>query len=257
MINSMFDFVHKFIIIIELFPILIGLWLYLTNILASRLFLGFSKDKEIDIIITTSEFKKDSIGGLHAARATTGIGQIQGISIASRLIGRLYQKKSIQIQMSELIVHRPDKDLILLGGPAKNKIAKKYIDILHEKHSNLNFKFDDINTLIELNEFKISRPNLDVDNDGNVDADYAIVICTTNPFAVEHRRLILCAGFTSYGTAGGATWLFEDILLKGYKGIKRLRNINTIKYPSFIAVIKVGVASSQIISTECVQIVQL
>lgn len=254
MLDSIFDITHKFIVVAELIPILIAVWLYVTNISASRFFLGFSKNKIVDIIITTSEFKKDDVGGLHAVRSTTGIGQIQGISIASRLIGRLYSKKSIQIQMSGQIVHRPDKDLILLGGPAKNKITKKYLENFYEKHPGSTLKFDDINPVIELKDFKISAPDLDINNDGKVDNDYSIVICSTNPFSVEQHRLILCAGFTTYGTAGGATWLFEDVLLKGYKGIKRVKGIDKIKHPSFVAVIKVGVASGQIISTECVQI---
>jgi hypothetical protein len=261
MTDSIFNVLNNiatFAAIIQFIIIIVGFGVYINKYWFSRFFLGFSHNKndKIDIVITTSEIKKDDIGGIHAARATTGIGQILGISIISRVIGKLYGKKNIEVQLSELIVQRPDKDLVLLGGPSKNKLTKKYIRKLNEEHPSLNFEFDDVNLLLRIKDLTISEPNLDIDKDGKVDTDYAVVLCSSNPFSAKNRRLILCAGFTSYGTAGGVVWLFEDVLSKGYKSLKKINHIGVLKKPSFAAIIKVDVVKNQIVATECIRIIQ-
>lgn len=251
-----FEIIQKIGDLLAFVPFLIMVYYWIITYLPSRRFLGFNKDEEIDFIVTTSDLKKDE-KGLKVLRATTGIGQIIGIAEAAKIIGKLYRKKAINIQLSGLLTQRPNKDLILLGGPAKNEISKKFIRIFKERNKDLKFEFDDISTTIRLDDIEIIRPDLDCDADGNIDFDYSIVIVSDNPFSSKKRRAIFCAGFTSYGTSGGATWLFDDLLLKNAKRLKILENLENNKKASFIAIIKVQIASKQVVGTECIKMIEL
>lgn len=251
-----FDIIDKIGVVLGFIPFVLGIYYWLITYRPARRFLSFSSNEEIDIIVTISDFKKDE-KGLSIKRATTGIGQIKGIASAARLIGRLYRKKSVNVQLSGIITQRPDKDLIVLGGPAKNNISKKLIEIFKSKNSEISFEFNDVSPKIKLDDFTVSEPDLDLNGDGEIDKDYAIVISWKNPFAVKDRRVIMCAGFTSYGTAGGAIWLFEDMLMQSGWKLKKLNGLTNYKKSNFVAVIEIRIASGQVIGTECVKISEI
>jgi len=239
--------------LIGIIPVIYISYQYLLNYLPVRKFLAFNSVSEVDAILTTSSID-DSSKGAKVQRATTGIGQVQGVSHLSKFVGKFYKKKTINIYLGNGLTIRPNKDVVLLGGASKNEYSRRFLNILSEKNPNFNLIIDDEKSNLTFTDsdevYDISY--LDIHN-GLPTKDIGIVICCKNPFspASESGRLIYCAGFTSYGTSGSALWIFDDILTaKG--GFKHLVSKVGNKSPNFIAILNLEIVNGGVAAVELI-----
>lgn len=222
-------------------PIIVSAYYFLGNIFPVRKFFGFSDDERLDIIATTSQVTHSSVGA-KVVRATTGIGQIEGVAAIARFLGQYYRKKSLLIKLSVSVSDRPEKDLILVGGPAKNKLSGSFLSHLNDETS-IKIEFDDVNIRLEFDDLVITKDDLVIEDEFPT-KDFAIVIAWRNPFLNKRRRGILCAGFTSYGTSGGARWIFNDLPIVRYKK----EFFRHGKRPNFVSVLEIELLKDTILS---------
>jgi hypothetical protein len=176
-----------------------------------RRVLRLRRGATIDIVVTTSDQATSHVGAA-VQRPTTGLGQILGLTHATRALTRLYGRDTRPSPHFSTRVgrHQLDRDLILLGGPAKNAVTGRLLAALAGQHPELDLAFDDRTGHIRVGGYEAA---LDTSALGDPPArDLAIIVATQNPFAAEERRrAILCCGLTSYGTAAAADVLFERL----------------------------------------------
>jgi len=245
------DVLSLIIGIIGLVPLIYVSCNYLLSYLPARRFIAFGGSSKLDVILTTSSVS-ESPKGAKVQRATTGIGQVQGVSHLSKFIGKFYRKKSIDIHLGKDLNIRPDMDIVLLGGPSKNEYSKRFIDMLAKQIPDLNLQVDDENSTITIKDKTYDISYLSI-KDGLPDKDIGIVICWKNPFspAAKSGRAVYCAGLTSYGTSGSALWLFNDILTtKG--GFSSLADKVGNKTPNFVAILNLEIVHGGVAAVELV-----
>jgi hypothetical protein len=224
---------------------------YLLSYLPARKFLAFDNSSQLDVILTTSSVT-ESPKGAKVQRATTGIGQVQGVSHLSKFIGKFYKNKSIDIHLGKGLIIRPTNDIVLLGGPSKNEYSKRFIQMLIKESPDLNLQIDDENSKLMIKDKTFDISHLCIQDD-LPNKDIGIVICWKNPFspASESGRAVYCAGLTSYGTSGSALWLFNDILTaKG--GFKTLVAKVGKEAPNFVAVLNLEIVNGGVAAMELV-----
>lgn len=176
----------------------------------------------IDFVLTTSAMHISPRHlGAKIKRPVTGIGQIQGTAHASKAIGSLYRRKQIRVHLSVDVRNTLDQDLLIIGGPAKNAVARQYFELLPASPSGDRTAFDDVDGFMAVP--RRDGPGLAINVKMNLDdihfiptEDWGIVILSTNPFTTEHRRAIFISAFTSYGTAATAEYLFGTVMHRAW-----------------------------------------
>ena len=148
---------------------------------------------------------------------------------------------------------RPVNDLVLLGGPAKNKYSEHFLNKFIEKNPHLNLEVNDRESRLKIHDQEYNIDDLNISGKFP-QKDIGIVIVCENPFSANDRRAIYCAGMTSYGTSGCAMWLFDDILIELDKQAKTLFKDVGKKSPNFVTVLEMeiingGVASIDVIAS--------
>lgn len=221
-----------------------------------RRFLSFEDKEALDIVVTTSEITTSAKGSC-VLRATTGIGQVQGIAAVSQCLGRFYQNKDVSISFSAQIRKRLDQDIVLLGGLAKNQISALFLEKLAKNYPSLDINFNDNTCSLALGNLRI-LDGVECDSNNLPIKDIAIVVVSKNLLSSSSsfRRAILCAGFTSYGTGASASWLFEDLLKERMYPI-RPEGIPNRNPSCFIAVLEVNLVGGQAVSVHPVQFTAL
>lgn len=131
------------------FPVVAAVWYWLQKMQRGRQLLRFSRLTPIDIVLTTSSMSR-ATHGLPASRPLTGYGQVRGTASCVRALAGLYPKKAIEIHLSGFIRNRLDRDLIVLGGPAKNEAARAFLENFRTDYSLTRFNFDDVTDTIEI-----------------------------------------------------------------------------------------------------------
>jgi hypothetical protein len=167
----------------------------------------------VDVVTTTSD---DSVSprGPTVRRLTTGHGQVQGVAYCAQVVGRLYRKLVIRVSMSKQLVDRLENDLVILGGLRGNEVAEAFVEEVNIRRPGaIAFDDDPRAMTISIPGWSVPEYNLDIDADGYIQRDLALVVAWRNPFAGEPwRRGIMCVGFSSYGTAEAARWLFSTVI---------------------------------------------
>jgi hypothetical protein len=217
---------------------------WISRLIPARLLVAFKNRSAVDIILTTSSYDASRLGA-SVVRATTGIGQVQGVSLLSRFLGAAYKRKKTYISISKSTSVRPDKDLILLGGPSKNEYSLRFLEKLVAEVPSLGLMVDDDASRIEVAGNTYDIGNLRIEN-GFPQKDIALVVVWKNPFASEPARAIYCAGMTSYGTSGAATWLFHDVLMSSGSRMRKLVQKVGLCSPSFLVVLEVDVVNGAV-----------
>ena len=185
-------------------------------------------------------------------RATTGIGQVLGVSNLSKFIGKFYKNLQIDVHMGKSLSIRPKKDIVLLGGPSKNEYSSRFIQGVCEKNPELELLVDDINSLVKVKGYSYEISDLNIKN-GLPTKDIGIVILSGNPFSseVENGRAIYCAGLTSYGTSGSSMWLFND-LINDKSSLNILTNKVGGKSPNFLAILNLEVINGGVAAVKLI-----
>jgi hypothetical protein len=197
-------------------PLVAAVWYRLQRFQRGRYVLQFSRNSPIDLVLTTSQVAPAE-HGVPAHRPLTGYGQIRAVASCAKALAALYPRKEVHIHLSGFIRNRLDRDLVVLGGPAKNVQARAIIDDLLRQHDLTKFTFDDVADKLEIvgpGTMKHEIPSFSPEiTDGYPETDYGLIIATYHIGSGGRRcRSILCAGFTTYGTAAAADYLFTDMV---------------------------------------------
>lgn len=240
--------------IIGIIPIIYISYIYLSGYLPVRRFLALDSASKVEVILTVSSVNKSNTKA-KVERATTGIGQVQGVSHLSKFMGKYYKKKSINVHLGGVI--QPGKNMVLFGGPSKNEYSKLFIEKLTEQTTSPKFKINDSESELTIEDENHTTRTYNTDylkiKNGLPSKDIGIVICCKNTFFSdsESGRLIYCAGLTSYGTNGSALWLFKNILTEK-NGFNSLADKVGNKSPNFIAILNIEMIKSGIAAIELV-----
>jgi len=239
--------------LIGIIPVIYGWYIYWGKLIPSRKFIGFDHKSKLDVIVTTSSIAESPVGA-KVNRATTGLGQVQGVAYLARFLGKCLRKKEIIVHMSKAVASRPINDLIILGGPAKNEYSSRFIDKLSKNVPELKLLVDDVNCIIKVKNKTYNIDYLDI-HSGLPNKDIGLVIIWKNPFSSESKRAVYLAGLTSYGTSGCAMWFFEDILTNLGQKASSLFNVVGKKAPCFLAVLEIDIVNGSVASITELEII--
>lgn len=185
---------------------------YAVGLIGGRPVLRLHRGRTVDLVVTTSAFD-ESVLGAAIRRPSTGLGQIITIMHATRKIARLYGNQSaLSFHFSRALGrHRMDRDLILVGGPAKNELSQKFLRELSLRSGVPALTFDDVEGRIGFGEHVIAKDLTGVHGD-DIDEDFALIIGVGSPFDPSGKaRALFISGFTSFGTAAAGEFLFEHL----------------------------------------------
>jgi hypothetical protein len=173
----------------------------------------------VDIVLTTTTTSPHEALGIE--RDVTTLGNIRAASaVVYALAKRSGGNGGIHLELSRTPDHLTG-DLVVIGGPKQNSIARRILDRLADAHHHLEIEFNDTDQANAcLRVAGLERHYSITMQDENADhptEDYAVVVVWLNPLASAHRRrLIWCAGFTSNGTQAATEYLFESVLPQRY-----------------------------------------
>lgn len=173
----------------------LGRWLVFSLLPARRIW-RYADGDRLTLIVSSSAFVDTG----KYSRPTTGIGQVRAMSLLVPSLARAYRKVDLeQVRLSAVTPGKDlEADLLVLGGPKNNEIARKLLDRL----PHLPFTVDDdvIDWGGQLYEGATSGPD--------VVRDFGYIVRAPNPFA-PGRRIVLLAGSHTFGTVAAARWLAE------------------------------------------------
>lgn len=143
--------------------------------------------------------KKDGVyvrsGDFHAATEVLGF-------VRSKLKG--IEPELYVFQTAGDFAALQDSNLVLIGGPHNNEVTNSALLEL-EKQQRLPFSFG--NYFFQFGEGE--RFELDIQRDGAILKDYAVILKRKNPFN-DQKFLILLFGLKSFGTLAAARFLVRD-----------------------------------------------
>jgi hypothetical protein len=146
--------------------------------------------------------------------------------------------------MSARIARRLESDLVVFGGPLFNDCAGEFIERFNVLYPSCEIALDaETQSISVAGEYEISGYDL-ARVDGVPTRDLAIAAIGSNPFSPGTGQGILCAGFSTYGTAAASDHLF-DTLLRSQQGRdirRRLRRSTAV----------VIVMSASFVNQQCV-----
>lgn len=176
---------------------------------ARKRLLGF-RGGEIDIVLTSSAMGDDVTAG-GVSRPTTGSGSVTALGIIAQALGHHYKRAEIVTHLSEQISRKLSHDLISVGGPRRNLVTRLLFEQLVSSSGEALVQLDDEAMCLSVGDYVVDRFDLRVEK-GFPHRDLALVIMAENPFSYDAARAVICCGFTSYGTAAAATFLFGEVL---------------------------------------------
>ncbi|MFE0253265.1 hypothetical protein [Streptomyces sp. NPDC059010] len=202
--------------VIGVLPVIAAVWYWVQRFGRGRHILQFTRASPIDLVLTTSAVT-EAIHGAPASRPLTGYGQVRAVASCAGVLASLYPRKDVYIHLSGFIRNRLDRDLVILGGPAKNEAARAMLEDLALHHEMADFVFDDIDDTLRIDlqngqPFSVESFTPGIVN-GYPGRDCGLVIATFHRGqGGRYHRRILCAGFTTYGTYVAAEYLFGDLI---------------------------------------------
>lgn len=213
--------------VIGCIPIVATISVGLTVRRRGKALIGFDRRCPVDVVLTLSA-ETPPRSGRRIVRPLTGIGQVIGAAEVSRCLGRFYLKKTIRVHLSGHITNRLDGDEVILGGPAKNEEASRVITHMSDYCSIAEFRYRDEfpnSIYIRTNSGQIfSREEFDTEiSNGFAKRDLCLIIAATRNNETGHRRrIILCSGFTSYGTSAAAQYFFGQLATMPRRRLHRI-----------------------------------
>lgn len=168
------------------------------------------------LVIVTANSSQTPTG--EYLRPATGIGQVRAMAYAISSLSKAYNNigmKNIHLSTDQ-IQDRIEHDLIILGGPKNNQIARDFLDLLvdvqpaNQIGSKLIWKKhnDDSFSDEEHSEFYGEVHN------ESVRTDFGLIIRAQNVFSHDNRTAILISGSHTYGTMAAAKYFVEKIQIE-------------------------------------------
>lgn len=181
-------------------------------------------------------------------RPTVSIWTTYAVSEISEVSSMLGYRKSFETDIAERLTHNQTGDLVLIGGRVKNIRSRQFSDHFNARHPELAIQRSP-DSSSEMKKLKIGPEDFDFlpkkdKVTGHTVSDRAVLLLWRNPFSAgkKQRRGILCAGFTSMGTAGAAQYLsdsLQDGSLRRMWKAHRPRGWSYRRFPQFIVVLDV------------------
>lgn len=198
--------------LVALIPLAAAGMVTLAQHTGGRRLLQLSRGGPLDIVTTTSDMSL-SKKGPRVRRATTGHGQVQGIAQCAQCVGHFYWRKRIRVYMSRQVTDALTNDLVILGGLLGNEIAENFTSRLCDWFGRPIFHFNDVGTMdVSLDSYRVEGFDLQLNKAGTINRDLGAVVIWRNPFTDDWRRAVMCIGFSTYGTADAARWVFEQLI---------------------------------------------
>jgi hypothetical protein len=194
--------------ILGVVPLLVAGAGSLLSLRRSSRILEFGRKTPLDVILTTSGRTQHPSGTSRSFR--TNVGEVWGLGSLARALGRYYPGKPMRVHMSADIKNVLDGDVVVLGGPLLNDTAGDFIKEFNDKYKT-NIVHYASGQQITVGEYSCDGYDLKR-TDGVPDQDLALVLLARNLFSEHPSRDVLCAGFTTYGTAAATELLFSDLL---------------------------------------------
>jgi hypothetical protein len=158
-----------------------------------------------------------------AAAHMTSVGDLRAIAIASRFLSAYYRKKSTKIFIGAGPGH-PDGDRLLIGSDLHNQATVSFLSAFHDTYD-AEVVVDVQNRLVAIAEERVEDfdhrwISSDIYKGDLPTRDLAVVILA--PWARgDRRRVVLCAGLTTYGTEGAASFAFDHLWTNNeYKALR-------------------------------------
>jgi hypothetical protein len=243
--------------IIGILPFLGTLSYTITRWRRGRRILRFASTGTVDVVLTTSE-EGPPKQGIAARRPLTGYGQVRAVASCTRAMTRLYNRKRLSLHLSGFARHRFDKDLIVLGGPVKNFEARRRLEGLVKDYDLQIFVFDDnearclqiINHDGTSFDEKYFSPEM---VEGYPVSDFGIVVLSHHKGKDgKEFRWVLCAGFTTYGTAAAAEFLFADLVRMSRRRARKLLRVGPLtRVRDVLIVVKGSFEKGECTQVEC------
>ena len=183
-------------------------------------------------------------------RAMVSVWTTYAVTEITEVSSMLGYRKTFETDIAERLTHNQTGDLVLIGGRFKNTRSKQFTEHFNACHPELAItRSKDSPTGCK--ELKIGREEFNFtpakdEKTGYTVSDRAILVLWRNPFTTgkKPRRGILCAGFTSMGTAGAAQYLsdsLQDGTLRRKWLEERPSGWRHRRFPQFIVVLHVNI----------------
>lgn len=212
----------------------------------------------VDIVLPTSDRVEGGLG-IRYVRSTTSVGNLRGATEIAQVAGRVLRKRPVTVAVSGEIESPLSNDLVLIGLPGKNGASRIVIDHLKWMHPEIGLSLLESETdgcCISLDGF---TANYDVECQPGTEIpinDFALIVVWVNPLTPRKRRLLLCAGFTSYSTAAACKYLVTDIIETRYKRLRKASSGRlpplylSRKWPCFAMLIETTLVNDQVVNVQ-------
>ena len=178
-------------------------------------FFRFQFSEPADIVLTTSDRAQGGFGGVTYTRSVTAVGNLSGATAIARSIGYTSPRRPTRVYVSAELETSLSGDVVVIGLPGKNEVSGAVVTHLTARYPNLGLTIDESTEGCSMSLAGFADEYSVVPQTAQPDfpeRDLALIVLWVNPIAVRKRRLVLCAGFTAYGTAAAARYLVDDIL---------------------------------------------
>lgn len=176
-------------------------------------FFHWKFQEPMDIVLTTSSLSAAAQGPSSQDRINAQLGYVQATTEFSRVIGESAVRKEVAVHVSDGIGREPRGDLVILGGTGGNHLADRFLRYL-QANWDVDCEYDEADeakNFISLNGSTYLYDWTSLAGSNGDFFDYALVVLWYNPFAVEKRRAIYCAGFTAAGTNAAARYTVDEL----------------------------------------------
>jgi hypothetical protein len=210
-------------------------------------------DDQIDIVLPTSDRVEGGVG-IRYRRSTTSVGNLKGATEIAQVVGNVVRRRPVAVAVSEELESPLSGDLVLIGLPAKNAASRVVIEHLKRQHPEIGFALHEADGCrISLAGFSAEYDAACQDGSDIPTRDFALILLWVNPTGVRKRRLLLCAGFTGYGTAAAAKYILADVIDSRYRQLRkeakgRLPRLYVSReWPCFAMIIEAILVSDQVV----------
>jgi len=209
----------------------------------------------IDIVLPTSDRVKGGLG-ISYVRSTTSVGNLKAATEIAQVVGNVQRRRPVSVAVSEELESTLSGDVVLIGFPGKNAASRVALEYLSRQHPEIGFALtesDETGCTIALAGFSTDYDVVCQAGTEIPTRDLAFVLLWVNPTTVKKRRLVLCGGFTGYGTAAAAKYLLDDIIDTRYRQLRRdARGILPPLYwgrrwPCFAMIVEARLVSDQVV----------
>ncbi len=250
-------------------------------------YLRLARRQPLEIVLVTSSLEEGGVEGARYKRPTSSFHTLRAATQFAEQLGALRKRKPLRVSISERLTAAPDGDLVLLGDPSKNVLGKHFLAYFNAVNAEHGLEIDRTSTRVpstprveyrsrvwrhlggrttrlstpatvrsifrlRVGEKLVAEYELSPQGDsGSPSSDIGLIVAWLSPFSLEKRRAVLCAGWTSHGTAAAADYYLNQLPSVRYQQLRRegrLPRLYSKRWPCFICVVEVALIGEQVVS---------